>query len=50
MTMPFSPAALAFAGSLSLTLALILAWGLVGVRTSAVMKRWIPNYQYLLKA
>jgi hypothetical protein len=45
-----SPAMLALAGSLCLTLALILAWGLVGVRTSAVMKRWIPNYQYLLKS
>ena len=46
----FHSSALAVAGSLSLTFALILAWGLVGVRTSAVMKRWVPNYQYLLKS
>jgi len=48
--MPFTPALLAVAGSLCMTLALILAWGLAGVRSSAMMKRWIPNYQYLLKS
>src|SRR3954469_19836021 len=42
------PAALAAVGSLCLTLALILAWCLVG--TTAFMKRWFPSYQYLLKA
>ena len=44
------PAALAAVGSLCLTLALILAWCLVGVRTTGFMKRWFPSYQYLLKA
>ena len=44
------PAALAAVGSLCLTLALILAWCLVGVRTTRFMKRWFPSYQYLLKA
>jgi hypothetical protein len=44
------PTALAAVGSLCLTLALILAWCLVGVRTTGFMKRWFPSYQYLLKA
>ncbi len=44
------PAALAAVGSLCLTFALILAWCLVGVRTTGFMKRWFPSYQYLLKA
>jgi hypothetical protein len=48
--MQVQPAALAAAGSLCLTLALILAWCLVGVRTTGFMKRWFPSYQYLLKA
>jgi len=37
-------------GSLCLLITLVLAWCLVGVRTSASMKRVFPNYQYLLKA
>ena len=44
------PTALAAVGSLCLTLALILARCLVGVRTTGFMKRWFPSYQYLLKA
>ena len=44
------PGVLAAVGSLCLTLALILAWCLVGVRTTGFMKRWFPSYQYLLKA
>lgn len=44
------PGVLAVVGSLCLTLALILAWCLVGVRSTGFMKRWFPNYQYLLKA
>jgi len=48
MTVP--PVVLVVVGSLCMTLALILAWGLAGVRSSAVMKRWIPNYQNLLKS
>lgn len=48
--MPFYPVTLVVVGSLCMTLALILAWGLAGVRSSAVMKRWIPNYQNLLKS
>jgi hypothetical protein len=47
---PSSPAILPVVGSLCMTLALILAWGLAGVRSSAVMKQWIPNYQNLLKS
>lgn len=31
-------------------LALVLAWCLVGVRSSGFMKRVFPSYQYLLKA
>jgi hypothetical protein len=41
---------LAVVGSLCLLLALVLAWCLVGVRSSQFMKRCFPNYQYLLKA
>jgi hypothetical protein len=48
--MELNSATLAGAGSLCMALALILAWGLAGVRTSAFMKRVIPNYQYLLKS
>ena len=44
------PAALVIAGSLCMTLALLLAWCLAGVRSSAMMKRWIPGYQNLLKS
>ena len=44
------PGVLAAVGSLCLTLALILAWCLVGVRTTGFMKRWFPSYQSLLKA
>jgi len=47
--MPFGPAALVLVGSLCMTLALILAWCLAGVRSSAAMKGWF-NYQYLLKS
>ena len=36
-------------GSLCLLITLVLAWCLVGVRSSAFMKRLFPNYQYLLK-
>jgi hypothetical protein len=41
---------LAVVGSLCMTLALVLAWGLAGVRSSRLVKRCIPNAQYLLKA
>jgi hypothetical protein len=44
------PNALVAVGSLCLLVTLVLAWCLVGVRSSAVMKRVFPNYQYLLKA
>jgi hypothetical protein len=37
-------------GSLCLLITLGLAWCLVGVRSSAFMKRLFPNYQNLLKA
>ena len=37
-------------GSLCLLVTLVLAWCLVGVRSSAVMKKLFPNYQNLLKA
>jgi hypothetical protein len=37
-------------GSLCLLITLALAWCLVGVRSSAFMKRVFPNYQNLLKA
>jgi hypothetical protein len=38
------------AGSLCLTITLVLAWCLAGVRASTFMKRLFPNYQSLLKA
>lgn len=38
------------AGSLAMILALVLAWCLVGVRSSPFMKTVFPSYQYLLKA
>lgn len=41
---------LAAAGSLSMIIALVLAWCLVGVRSAPFMKSIFPNYQYLLKA
>ena len=41
---------LAIVGSLCLTLTLGLAWCLVGVRSSAFMKKVFPSYQQLLKA
>jgi hypothetical protein len=37
-------------GSLCLLITLVLAWCLVGLRTTAFMKAVFPNYQYLLKA
>ena len=37
-------------GSLCLLITLVLAWCLVGVRSSRFMKAVFPNYQYLLKA
>jgi hypothetical protein len=37
-------------GSLCLLITLVLAWCLVGVRSSAFMKKLFPNYQNLLKA
>jgi hypothetical protein len=44
------PSVLALVGSLCMTIALILAWCLVGVRTTGFMKGWFPSYQYLLKS
>lgn len=41
---------LAVAGSLCLTITLVLAWCLLGVRSSAFMKKVFPSYQELLKA
>ncbi len=41
---------LAVVGSLCLTITLGLAWCLVGVRSSAFMKKVFRNYQQLLKA
>lgn len=41
---------LVVAASLCMTIALLLAWCLVGVRCSPFMKSIFPNYQYLLKA
>lgn len=43
-------AALVVAGSLCLTITLVLAWCLAGVRSSTFVKALFPNYQYLLKA
>lgn len=37
-------------GSLCLLITLVLAWCLVGLRTTTFMKAVFPNYQYLLKA
>jgi len=37
-------------GSLCLLITLVLAWCLVGVRSSSFMKKMFPNYQNLLKA
>lgn len=37
-------------GSFCLLVTLVLAWCLVGVRSTAFMKAVFPNYQYLLKA
>lgn len=44
------PNLLVLAGSLCMILALVLAWCLVGVRSSSFMKSVFPSYQYLLKA
>ena len=44
------PSVLALVGSLCMTIALILAWCLVGVRTTGFMKRCFPSYPYLLKS
>src|SRR3954464_14820891 len=41
---------LAVSGSLCLTVAFVLASCLVGVRSSAFMKKLFPSYQQLLKA
>jgi hypothetical protein len=41
---------LAVVGSVCMTLALVLAWCLAGVRSSQLVKRCVPNPQYLLKA
>lgn len=41
---------LVITGSLCLIITLGLSWCLVGVRSSAFMKRLFPNYQYLLKS
>jgi len=41
---------LAVVGSVCMTLALILAWCLAGVRSSSFVKRCVPSPQYLLKA
>ena len=41
---------LAVSGSLCLTITLLLSWCLVGVRSSAFMKKVFPSYQQLLKA
>lgn len=41
---------LAIAGSLCLTITLGLAWCMVGIRSSAFMKKVFPSYQQLLKA
>ena len=41
---------LVIVGSLCLLITLVLAWCLVGIRSSAFMKGLFPNYQNLLKA
>jgi len=43
-------ALLVVAGSVCLTLTLVLAWCLAGVRSSSLVKKLFPNYQSLLKA
>jgi hypothetical protein len=48
--MPAGTSVLAVVGSTCMTLALVLAWGLAGVRSSKFVKRCIPNPQYLLKS
>ena len=45
-----APGLLAVVGSVCLTLALVLAWCLAGVRSSSLVKRCFPGYSYLLKA
>jgi len=40
---------LAVVGSVCMTLALVLAWCLAGVRSSRFVKKCFPNPQYLLK-
>jgi hypothetical protein len=45
-----APGMLAVVGSVCLTLALVLAWCLAGVRASSFVKRCFPSYPYLLKA
>lgn len=45
-----STSVLAVVGSVCMALALVLAWGLAGVRSSRFVKGWIPSPQYLLKA
>ena len=42
--------ALVVVGSFCLLITLVLAWCLVGLRSTAFMKVVFPNYQYLLKA
>jgi hypothetical protein len=41
---------LVVAGSLCLTITLVLSWCLAGTRSSKFIKALFPNYQYLLKA
>ena len=48
--MPAYANVLVAVGSLCLLITLALAWCLVGVRSSSLMKRVFPNYQNLLKA
>lgn len=48
--MHHSSSILAVTGSLCLTIAIVLAWCLVGVRAAAFMKKVFRNYQQLLKA
>lgn len=48
--MPNYSNTLVVVASLCLEITLVLAWCLVGVRSSAFMKRVFPNYQNLLKA
>jgi hypothetical protein len=49
MTNEYS-AVLVVTGSLCLTITLVLAWCLAGVRASSFVKGLFPNYQSLLKA